>query len=262
MTPRTINAIKALPYYHKKIGLVKALSLTSKFLSGNYSIIKQEGFSIHPIYLRAGTSDDLIFHNIFAFEEYLLKYVHFSPQTIIDCGANIGLFSVYMKNKYPHSKIIAVEPDADNFKMLTKNTEKFAGVKLYNNGIWSSASKLKVYDKFEGGKWALVVEPIKEDIVPKDVLVIESVSISQIFEENNIEVLDILKIDIETSEKEIFSKSFESWIGKVKVFVIEFHDWLEKGTASPFFKAITKNIEEFSFYIRGENVIIVNEALM
>lgn len=261
MSPHTINALKALPYYLKNIGLINTISLTSKFLLGNYNIIQQRKFSIHPIYLRSNTSDDLIFHNIFAFEEYLLKHVDIDARVIIDCGANIGLFSVYMKNKYPKAQIYAVEPDGDNFKMLSKNTENFTGIKLYNKGVWSQATKLKVYDKFDGGKWALVVEPITDHNIPKDAFIIDSVSIAQLIEENNLTNIDILKIDVETSERELFSNNYESWINKVKIFVLEFHDWLEKGTAQPFFTAITKHIKNYSFYIRGENIIIVNEDL-
>lgn len=262
MSPHTINAFKALPYYLKNIGLINSISLTSKFLFGNYNIIQQHKYSIHPIYLRSNTSDDLIFHNIFAFEEYLLKNIEISPKVIIDCGANIGLFSVYMKNKHPKAKIYAVEPDSDNFKMLSKNTENFSDITLYNKGVWSVSTKLKVYDKFDGGKWALVVEPINDNDKAKDAVLIDSISIAQLIKENNIEAVDILKIDIETSEREIFTTNFETWINNVKIFVLEFHDWLEKGTAQPFFTAITKHIENYSFYIRGENIIIVNEDLL
>ncbi|KAI0146300.1 FkbM family methyltransferase [Xylariaceae sp. FL1272] len=42
---------------------------------------------------------------------------------IVDAGANIGLFSLYMKSKYPQSRILAVEPAPNNFNMLTKNLE-------------------------------------------------------------------------------------------------------------------------------------------
>ncbi|KAI1264424.1 amino acid adenylation domain-containing protein [Xylariaceae sp. FL1019] len=42
---------------------------------------------------------------------------------IVDAGGNIGLFSLYMKSKYPQSRILAVEPAPTNFDMMTKNLE-------------------------------------------------------------------------------------------------------------------------------------------
>ena len=40
---------------------------------------------------------------------------------IIDCGANIGLSTIYFKQICPTAKIIAFEPDSTSFTILTKN---------------------------------------------------------------------------------------------------------------------------------------------
>ena len=40
---------------------------------------------------------------------------------IIDAGANIGLFTLYMKQKYPASKILAFEPAPQLFDLLCRN---------------------------------------------------------------------------------------------------------------------------------------------
>ncbi|MCJ1241508.1 hypothetical protein MMC14_009513 [Varicellaria rhodocarpa] len=40
---------------------------------------------------------------------------------IVDAGANIGLFSLYMKQKYPSSKILAFEPAPETFDLLRRN---------------------------------------------------------------------------------------------------------------------------------------------
>ncbi|CAI6234663.1 unnamed protein product [Periconia digitata] len=45
---------------------------------------------------------------------------------IVDAGANVGMFTLYMKKKYPASTILAFEPAPETFKMLSEN------VKLHN----------------------------------------------------------------------------------------------------------------------------------
>lgn len=42
---------------------------------------------------------------------------------IIDAGANIGLFTLYMKQKYPASKILAFEPAPQLFELLCRNLD-------------------------------------------------------------------------------------------------------------------------------------------
>ncbi|KAF2655359.1 NRPS like protein [Lophiostoma macrostomum CBS 122681] len=40
---------------------------------------------------------------------------------IIDAGANIGMFTLYMKKKYPSSTVLAFEPAPESFQMLSEN---------------------------------------------------------------------------------------------------------------------------------------------
>lgn len=42
------------------------------------------------------------------------------PRVIVDAGANIGLASLFFANKYADAKIIAIEPEEHNFKILKK----------------------------------------------------------------------------------------------------------------------------------------------
>ena len=67
-----------------------------------------------PIFLRRGTSDVAIFDQVFLDGDYDIDF-KFHPRTIIDAGANIGLFSIMMKNRFPGSKVICIEPDKENF---------------------------------------------------------------------------------------------------------------------------------------------------
>ena len=101
----------------------------------------------HPILLRPGTTDELVFTQIFIDLEYDLD-IGFEPKTIIDGGANIGLSSIYFKNRYKDAKIIAIEPDADNVEILKANVSKYDNIFVKQAGLWSKKTKCNVSDKY------------------------------------------------------------------------------------------------------------------
>lgn len=100
-----------------------------------------------------------------------------------------------MKNCYSDAKIICIEPDPENFAVLKQNVSQYPDIYCENGGIWNADSKLTVYDKYNQGKWAMVVE---ED---HELGTVQGMSINTLLEKYSIYKIDILKIDIETSEK-------------------------------------------------------------
>ncbi|MEP7110936.1 MAG: FkbM family methyltransferase [Ferruginibacter sp.] len=63
---------------------------------------------------------------------------------IIDCGANIGMSVIYMKEHFPQAEIIAFEPDETNFELLTRNISSFGyeGVLLNKEAVWNENTTL------------------------------------------------------------------------------------------------------------------------
>jgi hypothetical protein len=74
--------------------------------------------------------------------------------------------------------------------------------------------------------------------------------------EQNWNSIDILKVDIEGSEKEVFELNYENWLPKCKAIVIELHDNMKQGTSKSVFKAISQY--NFSFEMQDENLIFIN----
>jgi hypothetical protein len=87
---------------------------------------------------------------------------------------------------------------------------------------------------------------------------IKAMSVIDIVNFANMERIDFLKIDIEGSEKEIFSDSHsKEWIRKSKVISCELHDRMVEGCSDAFHNAMngegfTRGKHgEFDFYIRN-----------
>lgn len=238
--------------YYKAFGIFNGLFIYLKLKLGKVTSLKIKEVK-HPIFLRPNTSDTRTFYQIFVKKEYEIDF-KFSPSIIIDAGANIGLFAVLMKNKFPNATIICIEPDPENFEQLKKNTAQYENIFCENKGLWHSDTKLKVYDKYNSGKWGLVVE---EDVLNGKV---EAISVDSLFKKYNIDKVDIFKVDIETSERYLFEKNFENWLPKNKLVLIELHDWVDEGCSEPFFKAINKSFSSYYYSVCGENVIIKNNS--
>ena len=69
--------------------------------------------------------------------------------------------------------------------------------------------------------------------------------------------VDFLKIDIEGGEQQLFENNFE-WLHRVRALSIELHDFIIPTSSNSFFKAMVQ-FAPYSFYIKGENIIIVFE---
>lgn len=234
-------------------GTLAGVRMFVNFQTGNLSNIQVPNIKT-SISLRKGTSDIPTFFQIFLYNEYDLNFIK-NPKIIIDGGANIGLFTVMIKNKFPNAKIISVEPDKENFEMLQKNVSNYPDIYCENCGLWNKETNLKVQDKMERGKWGITVEETSGD---GDV---KAISIQNLMNKYSFDRIDILKLDIETSEKKLFLENYESWLPKTKMIIIELHDFLEEGCSKLFFLAINKTFNKYEYMIKGENTAIINNDL-
>ena len=80
-----------------------------------------------PLYIRKGTTDVRLVlqlllrdgeYDFLYSDKYLSKLKN--ANTIVDAGANIGLFSRICKCKNKDAKIIAIEPENTNIEILQK----------------------------------------------------------------------------------------------------------------------------------------------
>lgn len=234
----------------QRFGIFKGLFFNIKFGLNKVDSVKVKSIR-HPFHLRKKTSDIPTFYQVFLFQEYHIP-LKFTPKIIVDGGANIGLFALKMKNDFPDASIICVEPDSENVAVLAKNIAPYKDIQIEQSGLWNKDTKLLIHDKYNAGKWGMVVEEDPENgVVP-------AISIDSLMKKYNLDYIDVLKIDIETSEKQLFSENYETWLPKVRTVIVELHDWIEPGCSKPFFMAINNAFSNYTFACKGENVIITN----
>lgn len=237
--------------YNQELGFINALKLY-KCAKAKVSSKIQFSFLQHPIFFRNIYSDIAIFEQIFINKEYHVN-IAFTPKTIIDLGANVGYASLYFNAKYPTAQIIAVEPEVNNFLQAKKNVEHYKNIALLNGAIWHNNDKLFLVDNGlgEAGFMVNAGDGVNE---------IKAYTIPNLLEMMNAKTIDILKIDIEGAEKEIFENNIDLWLPKTKVVIVETHDRYRKGTSKAVFSAINKY--DFSLELNGENLIFTNNNLV
>ena len=242
---------KRVSNFVSRYGFRKGVGLYLDLKYNRLSKVRVPGIK-ESILLRKDTTDVAIFDQVFLHGDYDIDFT-FTPETIVDAGAHVGLFSVLMRNKFPNAKIICLEPDKSNYETLVKNLIGYPNVQTMHAGLWNSITKLELADQYNAGHSALTVkENAAKGTIP-------AVTVTSLMEKFGLKTIDVLKIDIETSEKEVFLKNYEDWLPKVRMIIIELHDWLEPDCSSVFFEAINKMFVHYSTSVKGENTIIENK---
>jgi FkbM family methyltransferase len=199
--------------------------------------------------VRKNTSDESVFWQVFVEKEYDFSF-KIKPKLIIDGGANIGCTTFWFKNKFPEAQIVAVEPEESNFKILEQNVGHLPGVKLLRAGIWNENTNLQIKDPGLG-KWGFETQAAEAGAKNS----FPAVTIDKILADSGMPEIDILKLDVEGAEKEIFGPGCESWLSRTKVLIIELHEYLRLGVKSAFYSAIAKY--DFKKFKKGEKIILL-----
>ena len=233
--------------YCKQFGLLQGTRLywLSKLSTGKIEF-KLPGVTASLV-MRIGTSDRPTFEKIFVYGEYDVLLTT-KPKFIIDAGANVGYASVLFANRYPDAKIIAVEPEEENFNLLKQNTVAYPNVTCMQCGVWSRDTYLKIENPL-AQHWAFRVV---ETDCPKDSFL--SVTLTSLLRNANMDRIDLLKIDVEGAELEIFSAvDCAKWLDRTDVILIELHGNCEK----VFYEAIESQSYQISQL--GENIVLIRQ---
>jgi FkbM family methyltransferase len=179
----------------------------------------------HPVYLRVRTTDIGMCGEILVKHLYGCEF-HSEPRSIVDAGANIGLASIFFANKYPDARIVAIEPEASNFRMLKKNTARYPNVTPVQAALWNENCELELFDP-EQGHSAFQMRSGSASATRLSNRV-QAKTVDEIMSELNITAIDLLKVDIEGGEKEVFANPAK-WIDRVGTIAIELHESLRPG---------------------------------
>ncbi len=201
-------------------------------------------------YVRNGTTDLKCLKKVFVDREYRLPF-DLSPRLIVDAGANIGMATLYFAHHYPEAEIIAIEPESGNFEMLRRNCAGLPNVTLIQGALWPVNRPLEI-ENLTGEAWTFrVAERLSH---ANDSAVVPAITIADILKRVGATRIDLLKLDIEGSELQLFSTGAEQWIDQVQAIAIELHDRFRPGCARAFYSVLATRA--FIQELGGENIFV------
>jgi FkbM family methyltransferase len=210
-------------------------------------------YATHPLRFRLKTSDMPTLKKIFVDREYGIALAK-QPSVIVDAGANVGFAAVFFAETFPRARILAVEPEIANYQLLQQNVAPYPAITPVRCALWNSNVDVAIVDPGDG-PWGYRTQPTGEPST-NVIATVPGRTLDALCAEYGLGHVDILKVDIEGGEKEVFD-SCSRWIHSVGVVIAELHDHLKVGCAQSFSSA-TKDFEIESR--RGENVFKLRRA--
>ena len=235
----------------KKYGVRNGTPIFTAFLKAkkNEYLINSKVFKA-PLTIRKNFSDKAIFYQVFFENQYAIDDFGANEKvsTIIDGGANIGLASIYFAGLYPDADIVAVEPESNNFALLKKNTAYYPNVTCLQAGLWHSNQPIFIQNPDAFSACFMV----KAGSAYNSCL--SGATIDHIMRDRKWEKIDILKLDIEGAEKDIFNGQAYKWLDHTGLLIIELHDRSRPDCTKTVFKALEPY--DYMAFFHHENVFI------
>jgi FkbM family methyltransferase len=212
---------------------------------------------VGPVLLRAAQPDLASFLRIFAGGEYEIPNsiaaavrarhdeIAASKLTpvIVDAGAYVGAASIFFRNSFPLSHVIAIEPDPESFTLLERNLASVGGTTAVEGAVAAHHGHVQVVHV--GESWATRVERSDRGI--------PVVTMNEAFDMVPNGEPFIAKVNIEGFESELFSDNLE-WLDRISLLFIEPHDWLlpDRHSSRSFQRALGER--EFKLFIVGPHL--------
>ena len=138
---------------------------------------------------------------------------------ILDCGANIGLASLYFKRKYPRARITAYEADPALAEMLADNLRRNGAgdVDVVHAALWTSTAEV-VFQCERGDSGMIAALP---GAVEGDPQTVPSLRLRDVLAREA--SIDLLKLDIEGAEDAVLADC-EPALDRVRALILDLHE--------------------------------------
>jgi FkbM family methyltransferase len=164
--------------------------------------------------LRDGPSGALMFDEIFLNDLYPRRLLR-DVRTVIDVGANVGLFSYYARLHAPQAKIFAFEADPSTFSLLSSNVTGL-GIECSNVAAASENGEISFFSSEVSG-WSSLFQSRGASTATK--VTVPAIKLSEALKDTA--VIDLLKVDVEGAEYDILVGDKALWNRRINALAVE-----------------------------------------
>lgn len=186
---------------------------------GTVIIRTHDGLSIT---VRRNIYDARILWEIFVDKPYIRHFTLPTEPVVVDVGGYIGDFSIYAAKYLNARRVIVYEPTAENFRILKQNIENNSfqdRITAVNKAV-SDSDEIVLNTKVLDGNEVHASRYLYQDAEHRR---IPSVTLAELFEEHQLDRADLLKVDCEGGEYDIFSSVPADLFGRIQNIVFEYH---------------------------------------
>jgi FkbM family methyltransferase len=172
-----------------------------------------------------------LFSEIFVRNQYWVECPDDRP-LIFDCGANIGLATIFFKWRHPQSTIHCFEPDRRTFELLKRNVEvnRLPDVHLHNVALSNAVGTVEFFVAArQAGSLLMSMNPQRIPAPEVEKTLVDCTKLSQFVNGRRV---DLLKMDVEGAEPLVVADLVESGsIGMIDALVVEYHHDVDRRSA-------------------------------
>lgn len=234
---------EGLQIYYRCLGVRGVLAISANRMFGTPREISAHPPGIKsPMRLRLRTSDPGTYAGIILGAEYGFD-LPFTPETIVDAGANIGLASIWFANKYPDARIFAIEAEEANFAQMALNVAPYPKIVPLHAALWNHDGEISVEQPEPDAPEYSFVTREKPERAGRPV---RALTMRTLMREMAVDRIDLAKIDIEGAERQVFADP--EWLADTRSVMVETHDQWHPGCTA----VVEPAMCDFVGTLRGE----------
>ena len=178
------------------------------------------------IFYRPGTTDPFVIHQVLLKTGKKAEYYlppRLKPEAILDIGSNIGASILYFYSQFPDATIIGFEPHPETFRILQSNVADIPSVRVFNYGLGTINGRISARDeRVNFGAFRTTAGANRGQ--NRAVIECEVRRIDDVLQEIGIPKVDLIKIDCEGAEGDVFAAMPEELLRRCQWIVGELHD--------------------------------------
>jgi FkbM family methyltransferase len=159
-----------------------------------------------------------------------------SPRdTIVDFGANVGVFAIAEARRNPTARVIAIEAHPRIFEQLATNVRPFGErIEIHHAAVLGAEGSVRMH---EPTARSLDIR-IDHSQAPSSIAV-PAIDFSRVLSFVGCGEIALLKCDIEGAEAEVFDAVSVDALQRIRSIAIEYHDNIQPGTTAKLWRTFS-----------------------
>jgi FkbM family methyltransferase len=178
--------------------------------------------------LVAGPSEPLLslFREVWIDDTYRPARFLASPSTtVVDIGANVGVFAVWAARRLGASRVVAVEPNPMSARALRVNlaTNRIPGASVEEAAVAREEGSATLYRRSAGNDRCTLYQQDAYGSDFEPVGTVRTVTLDGVFRTHEVGTCDVLKLDCEGAEYDILAATSAPVFARIRHIVAEWH---------------------------------------